>query len=101
VVTKCALENYNKDRDVEASESNGKDSGEDNGENNSEDNDKNNKKDEEFQDKIDIDLDKLVKTLYYKHITLILLQKPKAKRDFFAMEIDLRFTKGHKQKYKQ
>jgi len=33
----------------------------------------NNKKDEEFQEKIDIDLDKPVKTLCYKHITLILL----------------------------
>ena len=65
MVTECALENYNEDRDIEASESSGEDS--------SEDNDKDNGKDKEFQDKIDIDLDEPVKTLCYKHITLILL----------------------------
>ena len=69
MVTKYALKNYNKDRDVEGSESNGKDSSEDDGE----DNNKDNGKDKEFQDKIDIDLDKPAKTLYYKHVTLILL----------------------------
>jgi len=72
VVTKCALKNYNKDRDIEASESSSEDSGEDNGEDNGKDADKDNRKDEEFQDKIDIDLDKPVKTLCYKYITLIL-----------------------------
>jgi len=69
VVTKCALKNYNKDRDVEAGESNDKDSSEDDGKNNNKDN----KEDKEFQDKIDVDLDELVKTLCYKHVTLILL----------------------------
>ena len=80
MVTKYALKNYNKDRDVEGSESNGKDSSEDDGE----DNNKDNGKDKEFQDKIDIDLDKPAKTLYYKHVTLILLRKPKAKRDLLT-----------------
>jgi len=68
-VTKYTLKNYNKDRDVEASESSSKNSSEDN----NKDNDKDNKKDKEFQDKMDVDLDKPVKTLYYKYVTLILL----------------------------
>jgi len=75
VVTKCAFKNYNEDRDVEASKSSSEDSSEDN----DKDNNKDDKKGEGFQDKIDVDLDKPVKTLCYKHITLILLQKPKAK----------------------
>jgi len=69
VVTKYALENYNKDRDVEGSESNSEDSSEDDGE----DDNKDNGKDKEFQDKMDVDLDEPVKTLCYKYITLILL----------------------------
>jgi len=69
VVTKYALKNYNKDRDIEASESSSKDSSKDN----NEDNNKNNGKDEEFHNKMDIDLDKPVKTLFYKHVTIILL----------------------------
>ena len=73
VITKCALKNYNKNRDIKASESSNKDSTKDNGKDNSKDNNKDNRKDKEFQDKIDLDLDKPVKTLYYKHITLILL----------------------------
>ena len=44
MVTKCALKNYNKDRDIEAGKSSSKDSSEDNGE----DNGKDNRKDEEF-----------------------------------------------------
>ena len=97
VVTKCALENYNEDRDVETSESNDEDSSEDDGE----DDDKDDREDKEFQDKMDVDLDELVETLCYKHVTLILLRKPEAKRDLLAMEIDLRFTKGHKRNYKR
>ena len=57
------------DRDVEA----GKSSSKDNSKGNSENNNKHNKKDKEFQDKINVDLDKPIKTLYYKYITLILL----------------------------
>ena len=67
VVTKCALKNYNKDKDVEASKSDSKNSSKDNGE----DDNKDNKKNKEFQDKIDINLDKVVKTLYYKYINFI------------------------------
>jgi len=48
VVTKYAFENYNKDRDVEVSESNGEDSSKDDGKDDGEDNDKDNGKDEEF-----------------------------------------------------
>ena len=48
-------------------------SSKDNGEDDDKDNNKDDGKDEEFQDKIDVDLDKLIKTLYYKHVTLILL----------------------------
>ena len=105
VVTKCALKIYNEDRDVEAGESNGEDSSEDDGEDDDEDegedDDKDDGKDEEFQDKMDVDPDELVETLCYKHVTLILLRKPEAERDLLAMEIDLRFTKGHKRKYKR
>ena len=97
MVTECAFENYNEDGDVEAGESSGEDSSEDSGE----DDNKDDGKDEEFQDKMDVDLDKPVKTLCYKHVTLILLRKPKAKRDLLAMEIDLRFTKGYKRNYKR
>ena len=74
---------------MEAGKSNGEDSGEDNGKDNSEDDNKDNRKDEEFQDKIDIDLNKLVKTLCYKYITLIFLYKPKAKQDLLIIEINL------------
>ena len=73
MVTKCALKNYNKDRDIEAGKNSGKDSTKDDGKDNGKDNNKNNGKDKEFQDKMDVDLDKPVKTLYYKYITLILL----------------------------
>jgi len=72
-VTKYTFENYNEDRDVEAGKSNSKDSGKDDGKDDGEDNNKDDGKDKEFQDKIDVDLDKLIKTLYYKHVTLILL----------------------------
>ena len=67
VVTKCALKNYNKDKDVEANKSDSKNSSKDNGE----DDNKDNRKNKEFQDKIDINLDKVVKTLYYKYINFI------------------------------
>ena len=73
MVTKYAFKNYNEDRDIEAGESSGEDSTKGDGKDNGEDNNKDNRKDEEFQDKIDIDLDKPVNTLYYKYITLILL----------------------------
>jgi len=69
VVTKCAFENYNEDRDMEAGESNNKNSSEDDGK----DDDKDDKKDKEFQDKMDVDLNELVKILCYKHVTFILL----------------------------
>ena len=69
VVTKCAFKNHNKDKDVEASKSDSKNSSKDNGE----DNNKDNRKNKEFQNKIDINLNKVVKTLYYKYINFILL----------------------------
>ena len=68
VVTKYTLENYNEDRDMEAGRSNNKNSSENNGE----DNNKDDRKDKEFQDKINVDLDKVVKTLCYKYVNLIL-----------------------------
>ena len=96
VVTECAFKNYNEDRDIEAGKSNSKDSSEDD----NKDDNKDDRKDKEFQNKMDVDLDEPVKTLCYKHVTFILLQKPEAERDLLAMEIDLWFTKGHKWNYK-
>jgi len=69
VVTKCALKNYNEDRDIEAGKSNSKDSSEDD----NKDDNKDDRKDKEFQNKMDVDLDEPVKTLCYKHVTFILL----------------------------
>ena len=90
---------------MEAGESNGEDSSEDDdeddGEDDGEDDDKDDGKDEEFQNKMDVDLDELVETLCYKYVTLILLRKPEAERDLLAIEINLRFTKGYKRKYKR
>ena len=48
MVTKYIFKNYNKDRDVEAGESNSEDSGEDNSKDDGEDNNKDNRKDKEF-----------------------------------------------------
>ena len=73
MVTKCIFEDYNEDRDIKASKSNNKNSSKDNGEDDNKNNNKDNKKNKEFQDKIDIDLDKLIKTLCYKYINFILL----------------------------
>lgn len=42
-----------------------------------------------------------VETLCYKHVTLTLLPNPAGQRDLLAMEIDLRFTKGHKRNPKR
>lgn len=39
--------------------------------------------------------------LRYKDITLVLLPNPNGERDILAMEVDLRFTKGHKRKFKR
>ena len=92
MVTKCTFEDYNEDRDVEAGESNSKDSSEDDGEDDDKDNDKDDRKDKEFQDKMDVDLDELVKTLYYKYVNLILLRKPNAERDLLAHYKDSKYN---------
>jgi hypothetical protein len=39
--------------------------------------------------------------LRYKDITLVLLLNPDNERDIIAIKVDLRFTKGHKRKYKR
>lgn len=51
-------------------------------------------------DSIDLDIQKL-ECLCYKHITLILLPNPGGIRDILAIEVDLRFTKGHKRTFKR
>ena len=71
VVTKYALKNYNKDRDIEGSKSNSKDRNKDNGK----DNNKDNRKDKEFQDKIDVDLDKPIIKAQLKEQDLLVASK--------------------------
>jgi hypothetical protein len=49
---------------------------------------------------IDLDIKEL-ECLCYKHITFVLLPNPSGVRDILAMEVDLRFTKGHKRTFKR
>jgi hypothetical protein len=49
---------------------------------------------------MDLDIKEL-ECLCYKHITLILLPNLGGVRDILAMEVDLRFTKGHKRTFKR
>jgi hypothetical protein len=46
-------------------------------------------------DSMDLDFED-IKTLCYEDITLILLPNPKGKRDILAMEVTLKYHKGHK-----
>ena len=48
-----------------------------------------------------LDPEEIMQCLCYKHIQLILLRNPEGERDVLAVEIDLRFTKGHKRKSKR
>jgi hypothetical protein len=55
-------------------------------------------------DRMDLEPDEIneiVETLCYKHVTLIFLPNPDCERDILAMEVDLQFTKGHKRNYKR
>jgi hypothetical protein len=44
---------------------------------------------------------KELECLCYKHVTLVLLPNLAGIRDILAIEIDLRFTKGHKRTFKK
>jgi hypothetical protein len=57
--------------------------------------------DEEDPDAMDIDIEEIFECLCYKHVTLFLLRNPGGERDLLGMEVDLRFTKGHKRKFKR
>ncbi len=50
---------------------------------------------------MDLDVEEIIECLCYKHVTLILLPNPDSDRDILAMEVDLRFTKGHKRTFKR
>ena len=48
-----------------------------------------------------LDPEELLQCLCYKHTKLVLLPNPEGERDILTMEIDLRFTKGHRQNAKR
>jgi hypothetical protein len=50
---------------------------------------------------MDLDSEAIIEYLCYKHVELVLLPNPDGERDILAMEIDLRFTKGHKRNFKR
>jgi len=52
-------------------------------------------------DAMDLDVEEIIECLCYKHVTLVLLPNPDGDRDILAMEVDLRFTKGHKRTFKR
>ena len=52
-------------------------------------------------DVMDLDVEEIIECLCYKHVTLILLPNSDGDRDILAMEVDLRFTKGHKRTFKR
>jgi hypothetical protein len=52
-------------------------------------------------DVMDLDVEEIIECLCYKHVTLVLLPNPDGDRDILAMEVDLRFTKGHKRTFKR
>lgn len=43
-----------------------------------------------------LDPEEIMQCLCYKHIKLVLLPNPEGERDVLAVEIDLRFLKGHR-----
>jgi hypothetical protein len=57
--------------------------------------------DNNIEDVMDLEPNEIIETLCYKHVTLVLLPNPDGERDILAMEVDLRFTKGHKRNYKR
>ena len=48
-----------------------------------------------------LDPEEILQCLYYKHIKLVLLPNPAGERDILAVEIDLRFLKGHRRNAKR
>jgi len=59
---------------------------------------------EDDEDAMDLDpeeIEELVECLCYKHVTLVLLPNTKGGRDILAMEIELKFMKGHKRTFKR
>ena len=59
--------------------------------------------DDHVGDKMDLEpneINEIIETLCYKHITLVLLPNPNGERDIFIIEVDLLFTKSHKRNYK-
>jgi hypothetical protein len=57
---------------------------------------------QETQDNtMNLNPEEIFECLCYKHVTLVLLPNPDGERDILAMEVDLRFTKGHKRNYKR
>jgi hypothetical protein len=54
-----------------------------------------------YGDAMDLDAEEVIECLCYKHVTLVLLPNPDGERDILAMEVDLRFTKGHKRNFKR
>jgi hypothetical protein len=107
-------EDDNKDRDKDNSENDemdnedgDKDNVEDDEMDDNEDSDKDNVKNDEMDDKIvkaflgHSDGMEPVKTLCYEDVNLLLLPNPTGPRDLLALEIDLRYTKGHQRQTKR
>lgn len=82
VVNQCALEQFE-----EAMREDG--DGDDN-----EDGDDNSREGEDDGEPPSVE--EIMQCLCYRHITMVLLPHPEGERDLLAVEIDLRFTKGHK-----
>jgi len=49
------------------------------------------------EDDMDLDLED-IKTLCYEDVKLLMLPNPDGKRDILAMEVTLKYTKGHKKR---
>jgi hypothetical protein len=105
----------NEDRDkgdvendkMDDNEDGNKDSAENDEMDDTEDSDKDNVKNDEMDDKIvkaflgHPDGIEPVKTLCYEDVNLLLLPNPAGPRDLLALEIDLRYTKGHQRQTKR
>ncbi|EOD53173.1 hypothetical protein UCRNP2_27 [Neofusicoccum parvum UCRNP2] len=57
--------------------------------------------DQQTESGTELDSTEVIETLCYKHVALILIPKRDDVRDMLAMEIDLRFVKGHKRNFKR
>ena len=97
----------NKDASKDGNKDGNKDSAKNNEMDDNKDSDKDNVKNDEMDDKIvkaflgHSDGIEPVKTLCYEDVNLLLLPNPNGPRDLLALEIDLRYTKGHQRQTKR